>query len=185
MACESFNKSRKLGCKTRIKAGIKRVGFLPFVESATESGLTVGAQNIWDGVGLTGSVYVYSLKNDGNSYTDTLAADSNTRNVLFNGELTLTLPGLDADTHEQIMLLAVSNPHIFLELNSGKTLLVGAVNGAELTGGTFVTGGAATDMQGYTLTFTSQEGSLASLVGATGSTMYKNAIDMTGAIDPS
>ena len=71
--------------------------------------------------------------------------------------LNLTLTYLDNDTKEEVQLLAVSNPHIVVEDYYGNIFLCGYENGCELTGGTIVTGAAAGDLSGFTLTFEGQE----------------------------
>jgi hypothetical protein len=46
---------------------------------------------------------------------------------------------------------------VFVETFDGNVLLVGREHGAEVTGGTMVTGTAMGDLQGYTLTLTANE----------------------------
>ena len=48
-------------------------------------------------------------------------------------------------------------PKIIVKDNNGNFFLVGKEHGAEVTGGTIVTGGAMGDLSGYTLTFTAME----------------------------
>ena len=53
--------------------------------------------------------------------------------------------------------MSFGRPHLFVETFDGKLLLVGREHGAEVTGGTMVTGTAMGDLQGYTLTLTANE----------------------------
>ena len=177
MACENINKSRLLGCKTGF-SGIKAVGFLPFAN------LTLSATDMFEGVGLTGSIYKFYLKNDGNTYTEEIDSNRQTHTTVYNGTLNLVLPSLDRETRDQVKLLAYGNPQIFLELYNGQIQLIGAELGADLSGGSITTGGARTEMSGYSLTFTTQERRPLVWLGVTGSTAYNAAINLTGAITP-
>lgn len=57
---------------------------------------------------------------------------------------------------------------MFVETFDGSLLLVGREHGAEVTGGTAVTGTAMGDLQGYTLTLTANEVTMPNFVnGAT------------------
>lgn len=177
--CESINKSRNEHCKTGF-SGVQAVGFLPKVNG----GLTLTASDMFEGTGLTGSVYKFFLKNDANTYSEEIASDTNTGTTVYTGTLTLTLPVLDRETRDQVKLLAMGQSHIFIEMYDGKKLLMGSEFGAYLTGGTIATGGARTDMSGYTLTLTSMERRPIVFVDATGSTAYSSAINLTGMITP-
>jgi hypothetical protein len=55
MACENISKSRLLGCKSNF-SGIKAVSFMPYTK------LTLTAGDMFEGTGMTGSVYRYELK---------------------------------------------------------------------------------------------------------------------------
>jgi hypothetical protein len=54
MACENISKSRLL-CKSNF-SGIKAVSFMPYTK------LTLTAGDMFEGTGMTGSVYRYELK---------------------------------------------------------------------------------------------------------------------------
>jgi hypothetical protein len=54
MACENISKSRLLGCKSNF-SGIKAVSFMPYTK------LTLTAGDMFEGTGMTGSVYRYEL----------------------------------------------------------------------------------------------------------------------------
>jgi len=81
--------------------------------------------------------------------------------------LNLTLTKLDLATQEELKLIAHARPHVFVEDYNGNYLLVGAVHGAEVSGGTIVTGAAMGDLSGFTLTLTAQETIPAYFVTAT------------------
>jgi len=69
---------------------------------------------------------------------------------------------LDVATQEEIKLLNRGRAQYVVELYPNgagvtKYLLVGKDNGAEITGGTIVSGAAAGDLQGFTLTAVATE----------------------------
>lgn len=176
---ESINKSRNLHCKTGF-SGVEFVGFLPKVKG----GLTLTSDDTFEGVGLTGSVYQYEVKNDANIYSVEIVSDENTGTTVYNETLALSLPILDKETRNQIKLFAQGKYHAFIQTFDKKILLMGAEYGATLTAGTMTTGGARGDMSGFTLTLSSTERRPMVFVGATGSTIYNAAINLTGAITP-
>lgn len=53
--------------------------------------------------------------------------------------------------------MAYGRPHVFVEDYNGNVFVMGLEHGAEVTGGTVVTGAAMGDLSGYTLTLTAQE----------------------------
>ena len=64
--------------------------------------------------------------------------------------------------------MAYGRPHVIVQTFDDKFLMVGAENGADVTGGTAVTGTAMGDLNGYTLTLTANEIRMPSFIdGAT------------------
>ena len=53
--------------------------------------------------------------------------------------------------------MASARPHVFVEDYNGNYFVVGLDHGAEVTGGTVVSGAAMGDLSGFTLTFEGQE----------------------------
>jgi hypothetical protein len=64
---------------------------------------------------------------------------------------------LDAKTQAELQKLAVSRPYAVVVDYYGNSFLCGVENGMEVTGGTVVTGAAAGDLSGFTLTFEGME----------------------------
>lgn len=172
-----ISKSRLLNSKTGF-SGIKAVSFLPYKK------LTLNSDDTFDGVGLTGSVYRYELKNDGNNYDEEGTPDRGTGTTVYTGTLNLVLPILDRATRDEVKLLAYGRPQIFLEKFDGTLLLAGTELGCELKSIKIGTGGARKDMSGFTLVFETEEKRPIVWVGATGSIAYEAAINLTGAIQP-
>ena len=63
--------------------------------------------------------------------------------------------------------MAFGRPHICVVDYNGNAMLVGLEHGAEVTGGTIVTGTAMSDLSGYTLTLTGMERTPANFLGDT------------------
>lgn len=59
--------------------------------------------------------------------------------------------------NKSLQLIIVSRPHVVVEDYLGNQFLCGIENGCEVTGGTVVTGAAAGDLYGFTLTLEGQE----------------------------
>ena len=152
-ACVTLGRGRALACKGG-NGGIKAVGIAVWSEANKVTGVSGEVATL--PVALT-AVYRYQLKNSGNSFTEEIVADSEARTVLYNGTVALVLQKLDLDTRNEIALLAMTEVVLFIETNNGEVFVVGSENGAELTGGNFMTGGARGDMSGSNLTFTSTE----------------------------
>ena len=153
MSCVTLSKGRLLACKGGA-GGLKAVSFGVWSNTAIVTATNGEVATL--PVGLT-AVYRYQLKNAGNTFTEEIVADSETRNVLYNGALALVLQKLDIDTRNEIKMLAMGELIIFLEANDGNVYVIGSENGAELTGGSFVTGGAKADLSGANLTFSTSE----------------------------
>ena len=150
MAC-TLTTGRKLPCKSAF-GGIKKVLFADF---GNIGDITVGAtgEATFDG---TLTWFEYEVK--GNSSLETTVTSSRENGTTFYTQtLNLTLTYLDAETQQELQKLAVARPYIVVEDYYSNRFLVGAENGAECTGGTVVTGAAAGDLSGFTLTFEGME----------------------------
>jgi len=64
---------------------------------------------------------------------------------------------LDKASHKELKLLAYGRPRVIVEDYNGNFFVMGLKHGAEVTGGTVVTGAAMGDMSGYTLVLSAQE----------------------------
>jgi len=150
MAC-LLTSGRALGCKTSV-GGLKAVYFADFG--------TLGATTISSGeitaVAGTPDFFKYEIKGS-SSLETTINSSRENGTTFYTQTLNLTLPILDKATQEEIKILATSRPHVAVEDYNGKFFLVGLENGAEVNGGTIVTGTAMGDMSGFTLTMEAME----------------------------
>ena len=154
MAC-TLTKGRKVPCKSGV-GGLKSVYFTDFG--------TLGAITITDFeiASIAGSPTLFQFDLKGNSTMETTVTSSRENGTTFDeSRLTLNFPFQDRQTQEEIRLLAVARPHIWVEAYSGSAgssyYLMGKINGCELTSGTFSCGAAMGDMSGFTLTIVAQE----------------------------
>lgn len=153
MSCLTLSKGRKLACKTGT-GGLKAVSFAVWSNATIMTSTNGEIATIPSGIT---SFYRYELKNTGNQYTEEIVSDEETRNTNYNGTLALVLQKLDLDTRNEVKMLAMGEVVVMLEDNNGNVFVIGNGNGANLTGGSFVTGGARSDMNGSNLTFTTSE----------------------------
>jgi hypothetical protein len=161
MAC-ALTTGRSLPCKSSV-GGIKTVYFADYGTLGTA---TISAGEITAFSELSIVWYQFDVK--GNSSLETTITSSRENGTTFYEQtLNLTLTSQDAATQEEIKLLAHARPHIAIEDYNGNFFLVGLDHGAELTGGTIVTGGGMGDLSGYTLTFAAQETEPAHFVTST------------------
>ena len=151
MACLSLSSGRNLGCKNNV-GGLKAVYFADY-GSFTPTTFVAGELTVISG---DPDLFQYDLK--GNSSLETTINSSRENGTTFYTQtLNLTLPILDKATQEEIKILASERPIVFVEDYNGKFYVVGLYNGAEVTGGTIVTGAAMGDLTGYTITAVAQE----------------------------
>ena len=151
MAC-ALTTGRSLPCKSAV-GGLKTVYFADY---GTLGNATISSGEITAFSGLSISWYKYDIK--GNSSLETTVNSSRENGTTFYTQtLNLTLTYLDKSTQEEIKLLAAARPHIAIEDYNGNFFLVGLEHGAEVTGGTIVSGAAMADLSGFTLTFEAME----------------------------
>jgi len=150
MAC-LLTSGRSLGCKKSV-GGLKNIYFADY---GTLGDVTIVAGEITVLSG-TPDWYKYEIKGN-SSLENTINSSRENGTTFYTQTLNLTLPILDKATQEEIKILSVSRPHVAIEDYNGNFFLVGLENGAEVTGGTIVTGAAMGDLSGFTLTLEGQE----------------------------
>jgi hypothetical protein len=150
MAC-TLTTGRSLPCRDSV-GGLKAVWFADYGTLGT---LTVTNGNV-DSISGSPALFQYDLKGN-SSLEQTITASTENGTSFYEQALNLTLTKLDVETQESIKLIVKARPHVFLEDYNGNYLLVGAVHGAEVSGGTIVSGAAMGDLSGFTLTLTAQE----------------------------
>ncbi len=151
MAC-LLTAGRKEPCKD-VVGGIKAVYFANFGD------ITIAYDSTdTDVVEDLGTVTVYEYEVKGNSsFEQTINSSRENGTTFFEQTLNLTLKKLTVQDHKELRLMVYGRPHVIIQDYNNNAFLMGADNGAEVSGGTIVTGGAMGDLSGYTLTLSGQE----------------------------
>jgi len=170
MACLLTN-GRGLECREAV-GGLRNVYFANHDTLGTytidSSAASLGELTAVSG---TANVFKYALNPQSSEYTETITVSEDNGTVFFEQVTTLMLPNLTKGALAALRLLIQGRFQLFTEDNNvieskgfGNCYLVGAYNGATVTGGTVALGKALGDMSGYTLTITSREQNSALIV---------------------
>ena len=150
MAC-NLTAGRKEPCKD-VVGGIRKVYFTDFGGYGT---VTQTNDEITDMSG-TFTAFEYELKGN-SSFEQTITSSRENGTTFFEQTLNLTLKKLSKEDNKELKLLAYGRPHVAVEDYNGSVFVMGLEHGAEVSGGTIVTGAAMGDLSGYTLTLSAQE----------------------------
>ena len=152
MAC-AITKGRSLACKNSV-GGLKNIYIIDYAN--TIAALT--ASNGTVTLPTDDSVEFFKFEIKGNSSLETTVTSSRENGTTFyESVLNITFPYLDVATQEELKLLNAGRAHYVVETYNGDFLLLGKEHGAEVTGGTIVTGAAMADLSGFTLTVSAME----------------------------
>ena len=153
MACD-ITTARAEPCKDSV-GGINAVWIVNYGDI---TGITYDSTDVDVIDAVLGSPMAYRYEVRGSStYSESIQSSRENGTTAFEQVLELSLKKLSKEDHKTIKLLSFGRPNIIIEDNNGNLLLSGAEHGADVTGGTIVTGGAMGDMSGYTLSFTGLE----------------------------
>jgi hypothetical protein len=142
---------RTIPCKD-VVGGIKAVYFVNFGDLGT---ITESADEVTNMSG-TFSAYKYDLKGN-SSFEQSFNSSRENGTTFFEQTLNLTFTKLTKEDNKELKLMAYGRPQVVVLDYNDNAFLMGADHGAEVTGGTIVTGAALGDLSGYTLTLTAQE----------------------------
>lgn len=157
MAC-ALSQNYTLDCKDSL-GGIKAVWF---ISSSNVSSITEASGIVTTITKASGKVfYKYELVKNTGSLTETITASVENGTVYYAQELSIVLNKLQANTRNEILLLAKNNLVAVVQDANDKYWYLGRVQGLDITSGTSATGTAQGDRSGYTLTFTGGEKELA------------------------
>jgi len=153
-------------CKNSL-GGLGKLFLFNFIENPfTYANGIVTAIN----AGLT-EVFEYELEGDGNNVVETLTPDRNTGTTVNTQVITTVLKKIDATTSAQMNLLATGFPMAVVKDRNGVYHAIGIDDGIDFVVAQ-ATGGAKTEMNGYTLTGTSTTGTLSPKLDATTVTAF-------------
>ena len=163
MACD-LALGRIEPCKDSV-GGLKN---LYFVNYGDLGAITYDVTNtdVIDAVAGTPDAYKYEIKG-ASSFTQNIQSSRDTGTTAFEQVVEVTLKKLTVADHKELKILAFGRPHVIVEDYNGNFFLAGLEHGAEVTGGTIVTGTAMSDLSGYTLTLTGMERTPANFLGDT------------------
>ena len=150
MACQ-LSTGRTLPCKDSV-GGLTAVYFADYGTLGT---LTVVAGEV-TAIQGTPDLFKYDIKGS-SSLEQTITASRENGTSFYEQTLNLTLTKLDVATQQELIAIVKARPHVFVQDYNGNYFLVGAVHGADVTGGTIVTGAAMGDLSGFTLTLSAME----------------------------
>lgn len=154
MACTLTIAGRAFPCKTGI-GGIKRVwiGQASLVDwDVIATGAVAGLAGA-----STATLYGIELTKNTGSFQQTVTASVENGTIFYSQVLELYTPVLDAVTNDNIAEILTGRLAIIVQDNNDNMLVMGYATGAEVTGGTFGTGTAKGDQNGYQLQFTAEE----------------------------
>jgi len=100
---------------------------------------------------LLTAAFAFPLEGDGNTLEQSMVSDRNTGTKVNTQTLTVTLKNMDAATNAEFNLLAAGYPQAVVVDRNGNHHAIGLDDGIDFTV-LASTGGAKTDMNGYTLT---------------------------------
>ena len=106
------------------------------------------------------AAYAYPLEGDGNTLEQSMVSDRNTGTRVNTQTLTIVLKNMDAAANAEFNLLAAGYPQAVVVDRNGNFIALGLDDGIDFTV-VSTTGGAKTDMNGYTLTGVSTTSELA------------------------
>jgi len=155
MACE-LTLGRKEPCKD-VVGGIKNVYFADFGDFSTivyETGS--GDEDVIDTLGTGLTILKYEIKGN-SSFEQNITSSRENGTTFFEQTLNLTLHKLTKEDNKELKLMAYGRPHVIVEDYNKNLFVMGLENGADVSGGTIVTGAAMGDLSGYTLTLTGME----------------------------
>ena len=154
MAC-GLNIGRKEPCKD-VVGGIKNIYFVDFGDLGTVSETDDEVTNMTGDSSNNLTAYKYEVKGN-SSFEQNITSSRENGTTFFEQTLNLTLHKLSKEDNKELKLLAYGRPHVAVEDYNGNVFLMGLQHGADVSGGTIVTGAAMGDLSGYTLTLSAME----------------------------
>lgn len=153
MAC-ALTSGRALDCRDSV-GGIKR---LLITELANKATLTTTSGAISAFTLSTGKQFwSYEQVRETSNFSEAMLASVENGTLAYETTLTAIFNKGETSTRNQIRLLAQNRLMIIAEDRNGKYWLLGETNGAELTAGSYASGTAMGDRNGYELTFVAKE----------------------------
>ena len=162
MACDALTTGRSKACFNQI-AGIKNVYFSTDALGAITYDVT-NTDVITTFAGAP-EFFKYEMRGNNNTFdAGTVNKNLDNGTTFFTQTLACNFGKLDKLTHKEVKLLIWASPTTIVETYASDYLVMGLLNGSDVTGGTMPTGGAKGDASGYSLTMTAEEESPANFL---------------------
>jgi hypothetical protein len=139
-----------LGCKDS-------VGGIKYVHIANQSSITYDPVVAGAVATVAGTFFKYELPINTAQFTETVTSSEQTGTTFYTTELTIQLPKLTATLRNELKLMAQAKLAVVATDRNGVQWILGYENGVNLTTGTGATGTAMGDLNGLTLTFSTNE----------------------------
>lgn len=153
MSC-ALTQGYLLDCKDSL-GGITEVYFMAEQDLASFTEASGVITALAKGVGK--KFYKYELVKATSSFVENINASVENGTIFYQQELTVILNKLQANTRNEILLLAKNLLSVVVKDNNGKFWFLGLNRGMDITAGSSQSGTAEGDRSGYTLTFTGKE----------------------------
>ena len=171
MAC-SISAGRKEPCKD-VVGGLRNVYFINYDDENKSITFNTDDDTLVETLGTDAdnevSGHKYELKGN-SSFEQNITSSRENGTTFFEQTLNLTLHKLTKEDNKELKLLAYGRPIVVVEDYNGNLFVMGVENGADVSGGTIVTGAAMGDLSGYTLTLTGMEKAPANFIYKTSAT---------------
>jgi len=154
MACDITN-GRDRACKEGLGGASTLYLYNELADAFTVLSGEATAMNV-----LLTEAWAFPLEGDGNTLEQSMVSDRNTGTRVNTQTLTVVLKNMDAATNAQFNLLAAGYPQAVVVDRNGNHHAIGLDDGIDFTV-VSSSGGAKTDMNGYTLTGVSTVSELA------------------------
>ena len=150
MACD-LTQGRAKGCKDSLGGNSKLYVWNYLADPFTIAAGEATAMN----VDLT-EAFEYDLVGDGSTLTENQVSDRNTQTVVNTQTITAVFNKMDASAAAEFNLMAKGYPQAIIKDRNGEYHLIGQTDGIDFTIDG-ATGGAKTDLNGFTITGVSTE----------------------------
>lgn len=170
MACNSdlLNGGISLGCESNA-GGVKKIYITDAVNvtgiTQNSGGILVSSGEVITAIAMASGTFFYDFEFNRNTSNYTEAATVNLENgtTFYTQTVTLVIPRREQAKRNKILLLAAGQKKLNIIVQDSNELywLFGQSEGCILTGNEGGSGTAKTDLNGYTLTFTAEEPTLA------------------------